>query len=215
MTKKTSPVDVLRNTAEKIVDLDNIESTAKKIWLAGLGAYGSSYDQIEKISKQGKQRYDALSADSAEKFAELVARGTIIQNEAEKKIQQRKEELESRIENLKNISELPFGKELSTAFNDVYNKIDTLRKDFSNSQTESKTQEAAGKTRASKVPTKKTATKKTSVKKTTVEKTGAAKKTTAKKAPVKKTVAKSETSSATKAAVKPAKKAEAVMSDNS
>lgn len=51
------------------------EDFARKIWLAGLGAYGKSFDEA-----QGQ--YEKLSAEASKVFDELVAKGTTIESEA-------------------------------------------------------------------------------------------------------------------------------------
>lgn len=65
------------------------EEFARKIWLAGLGAYGKSYDEA-----QG--RYEKLSADAAKLFDDLVDKGAKIETEAKDKFQV-KANVESRV----------------------------------------------------------------------------------------------------------------------
>ena len=55
------------------------ESLAKKIWLAGLGAYGLSLDGVH-------NRYEKLSEESQKVFDDLVAKGEVLQNETADKI---------------------------------------------------------------------------------------------------------------------------------
>ena len=55
------------------------EEFARKIWLAGLGAYGKSYDEA-----QGQ--YEKLSAEASKLFDELVAKGKTLETEAKTKI---------------------------------------------------------------------------------------------------------------------------------
>jgi DNA anti-recombination protein RmuC len=62
--------------------LDNIKSKvseaeefARKIWLAGLGAYGKSFDEA-----QG--RYEKLSTETVKVFEELVSKGEKLEGEA-------------------------------------------------------------------------------------------------------------------------------------
>lgn len=58
------------------------EEFARKIWLAGLGAYGKSYDEA-----QG--RYEKLSTDAQKVFEELVNKGEKIESEAKDKIKEK------------------------------------------------------------------------------------------------------------------------------
>ena len=53
---------------------DVAEDTARKIWLAGLGAYGKSIDTV-----QGQ--YEKINADSNRIFNELVAKGEALESE--------------------------------------------------------------------------------------------------------------------------------------
>lgn len=55
------------------------EEFARKIWLAGLGAYGKSFDEA-----QG--RYEKLSTEASKVFEELVAKGAVLESEAKDKI---------------------------------------------------------------------------------------------------------------------------------
>jgi poly(hydroxyalkanoate) granule-associated protein len=73
--------------------LDNIKETAnaaedfaRKIWLAGLGAYGKGYDEA-------KGRFEELNADTSKLFNELVSKGESLEAEAKDKFKERQEEL--------------------------------------------------------------------------------------------------------------------------
>ena len=55
------------------------EEFARKIWLAGLGAYGKSFDEA-----QGQ--YEKLSAEASKVFDELVQKGEKLETEAKDKI---------------------------------------------------------------------------------------------------------------------------------
>ena len=55
------------------------EEFARKIWLAGLGAYGKSFDEA-----QGQ--YEKLSVETQKVFEELVAKGEKLETEAKDKI---------------------------------------------------------------------------------------------------------------------------------
>ena len=74
------------------------ESLAKKIWLAGLGAYGHSLDQVQ-------SQYEKFNEDSHKFFDDLVAKGESVQNDASSKVKGKVKEsnqkLEARIEELR------------------------------------------------------------------------------------------------------------------
>ncbi|GAA0858159.1 phasin family protein [Aliiglaciecola litoralis] len=55
------------------------EEFARKIWLAGLGAYGKSFDEA-----QGQ--YDKLTAEAGKVFEDLVEKGESLETEAKAKI---------------------------------------------------------------------------------------------------------------------------------
>ena len=88
-------IDKIKETAA------NAEDIARKVWLAGLGAYGKGYEEI-------KGRIDVLSTDSNKLFDELVAKGQQLETEGKSKIEDvkndvvAKTEIESRIETVRN-----------------------------------------------------------------------------------------------------------------
>ena len=61
---------------------DIAEETARKIWLAGLGAYGKSIDTV-----QGQ--YEKINADGNRIFNELVAKGEALESETKEKIKEK------------------------------------------------------------------------------------------------------------------------------
>lgn len=61
---------------------DVAEDVARKIWLAGLGAYGKSIDGV-----QGQ--YEKVNADSNRIFNELVAKGEQLEGQAKDKIKEK------------------------------------------------------------------------------------------------------------------------------
>ena len=66
------------------------EEFARKIWLAGLGAYGKSIDEA-----QG--RYEQLSAETQKVFEELVVKGEALETDAKGKFKQTTSEVEDRV----------------------------------------------------------------------------------------------------------------------
>jgi polyhydroxyalkanoate synthesis regulator phasin len=76
------------------------EDMARKVWLAGLGAYGKGYEEV-------KGRIEALSTDSNKLFDELVAKDEKLETEGKGKVKEvktkvvTKTEIESRIETIR------------------------------------------------------------------------------------------------------------------
>jgi polyhydroxyalkanoate synthesis regulator phasin len=102
------------------------EEMARKIWLAGLGAYGKGYEEV-------KGRIESLSTDSNKLFDELVVKGEKLEVEGKDKVKQVKDdvlaktEIESRIETVR--SKLGFTKadnSNDTKIEDLSSKIDAL-----------------------------------------------------------------------------------------
>lgn len=121
-TAKKAEVEV--KSVEKVAP-EKMEELAKKIWLAGLGAYGSTYEEA-------KSRVEKASAESKKLFEDLVVRGEKLQNEAESKIEEGKSELQTRIEDLKTKASQPFAKKASVtdALSEVNTKLDAISKDL-------------------------------------------------------------------------------------
>ncbi len=101
---------------------EKIEKVAKQIWLAGLGAYGRSFDEIQ-------NRYEKINTESQKMFDELVARGEKLQANAEDKLKEGKSDLEGRIEKLKGYAKLPVNSEVVDQLSEVNRNLDTLNKD--------------------------------------------------------------------------------------
>ena len=78
----------------------NAEEMARKVWLAGIGAYGKGYEEV-------KGRFETLSTDSNKLFAELVDKGEKLETEGKGKVQEIKTkvaenaEIETRIETVR------------------------------------------------------------------------------------------------------------------
>lgn len=70
--------------------INEAEEFARKIWLAGLGAYGKSVDEA-----QG--RYEKLSAEATKMFDELVSKGETIETDAKSKFKETTSEVETRV----------------------------------------------------------------------------------------------------------------------
>ncbi len=87
-------IDKIKETASTAEDM------ARKVWLAGLGAYGKGYEEV-------KGRIESLSTDSNKLFDELVAKGQKLETEGKGKVEEvknevvAKTEIESRIETVR------------------------------------------------------------------------------------------------------------------
>lgn len=125
-TTKTDEVkEVVTSNLDRIKETANsAEEMARKIWLAGLGAYGKGYEEV-------KGRIETLSTDSNKLFDELVVKGEKLEAEGKDKVKQVKDdvlaktEVESRIEAVR--SKLGFGKtEEEAKIEELSAKIDEL-----------------------------------------------------------------------------------------
>ena len=89
-----SNIDKIKETAT------SAEEMARKIWLAGLGAYGKGYEEV-------KGRVESLSTDSNKLFDDLVVKGEKLETEGKDKVKQVKDdvlaktEIEARIETVR------------------------------------------------------------------------------------------------------------------
>lgn len=78
----------------------NAEEMARKVWLAGLGAYTKAYEET-------KGRIETLSTDSNKLFTDLVAQGEKLETEGKAKFSEvktnvaAKTEIEARIETVR------------------------------------------------------------------------------------------------------------------
>jgi polyhydroxyalkanoate synthesis regulator phasin len=111
-------IDKIKETASTAEDM------ARKVWLAGLGAYGKGYEELT-------GRIEALSTDSNKFFDELVAKGEKLEAEGKVKVEEvkndvvAKTEIESRIEAVR--SKLGFSNtDNDQKIEDLSAKIDAL-----------------------------------------------------------------------------------------
>ncbi|AGH43352.1 phasin-related domain-containing protein [Paraglaciecola psychrophila] len=90
-----SNIDMIKEKAA------NAEDMARKVWLAGIGAYGKGYEEV-------KGRFEALSTDSNKLFDELVVKGEKLETEGKDKVKEvqtkvaAQTEIETRIETVRN-----------------------------------------------------------------------------------------------------------------
>ena len=68
----------------------NAEEFARKIWLAGLGAYGKSMDEAQ-------NNFEKVTEEANKLFEELVAKGENLESEAKGKIKQTTSDVEARV----------------------------------------------------------------------------------------------------------------------
>lgn len=73
-------IDKVKETASTAEDM------ARKVWLAGLGAYGKGYEELT-------GRIEALSTDSNKLFEELVAKGKKLEKEGKVKAEEVKNDV--------------------------------------------------------------------------------------------------------------------------
>ena len=74
--------------------LNDAEDFARKVWLAGLGAYGKSVEEA-----QG--RYEKLSTEASKMFDELVKKGEALEDDARTKFKETTDDVESRVSDVR------------------------------------------------------------------------------------------------------------------
>jgi polyhydroxyalkanoate synthesis regulator phasin len=100
------------------------EEIARKVWLAGLGAYGKGYEEI-------LGRFEALSTDSNKLFDELVVKGEKLETEGKGKVKEvtttvaAKTAIETRIETVRTKLGLN-NTDADTKIEELNTKIDAL-----------------------------------------------------------------------------------------
>lgn len=105
--KKTSKKKQVNQVEES---MEKLQESAKKVWLASLGAYGRSFDEVKKQIEQ-------LNKDSQKLFDDLAERGETVQSDAEDKFSDSREKLEAKFEDFK---------ENLTPLSDFKGKIDEV-----------------------------------------------------------------------------------------
>ena len=108
-------IDIIKEKAE------TAEELARKVWLAGLGAYGKGYEKIS-------GRFEALSMDSNKLFDKLVVKGEKLETEGKGQVKKvttkvaARAEIESRIETVRT----KLGLNNTVSDSDSDNKIEEL-----------------------------------------------------------------------------------------
>lgn len=90
--------------------IETAEEAARKIWLAGLGAYGKSFEEIQ-------SQYEKLNDESSRLFKELVSKGEKLEAVTKEKLTV-KTNVEKRVEDVR--------KRLGLDNSDTDSKIDEL-----------------------------------------------------------------------------------------
>jgi poly(hydroxyalkanoate) granule-associated protein len=78
-------IEAIKNKVNQAEDL------ARKIWLAGIGAYGKGFDEA-----QGQ--YEKLNSEATKLFNELVEKGEKLEGEAKEKFEAEKANVKSNVE---------------------------------------------------------------------------------------------------------------------
>ncbi|MCB1668785.1 MAG: phasin family protein [Porticoccaceae bacterium] len=97
--------------------IDKTEELARKIWLAGLGAYGQGLDNVQ-------SGYDKMNDQARTLFDELVERGEKIESEAKEKLEETNDMLKDASDKLKSRR-----KKLKTQGEKLLNKTEQLKDD--------------------------------------------------------------------------------------
>ncbi|REL32301.1 phasin family protein [Thalassotalea euphylliae] len=80
------------STVDTIKDkVNQAEELARKIWLAGIGAYGKGFDEA-----QGQ--YEKLNTEATKMFNELVEKGEKLEEDAKEKYKSEKENIKTNVE---------------------------------------------------------------------------------------------------------------------
>ena len=67
------------------------QDTARKVFLAGLGAYGKGFEEA-------KGRFETLSTDSEKMFAELVQKGESLETEGKSKLKEATNKVSAKVD---------------------------------------------------------------------------------------------------------------------
>lgn len=181
---KTASDKVNASLADVKATSDKANEVAKNIWLAGLGAYGKTFDEA-------LAAYEKVSKDAPGLFDELVAKGEALEKEAKEKLNEGGEALtktrsdvEALIEKLKELDVDTLKDAGTSASSQVQERVQELTAKIDSLFNKTEAAEPAKTAPAKKAAAKKPAAKKAPAKK------AAAKKPAAKKAPAKKAAAK-------------------------
>lgn len=90
--------------------IETVEQVARKIWLAGLGAYGKGFEEIQ-------HQYDKLNDRTNRYFEELVVKGEKLESDTKKKLK-KQTDVKKRVDEVR--------KKLNLEDNDIDSKINEL-----------------------------------------------------------------------------------------
>ena len=90
--------------------IESAEEVARKIWLAGLGAYGKSFEEIQR-------KYEQLNSETTRLFEELVSKGEKLEADTKETFKE-KTAVEKRVEEVR--------QKLGLDSTDTESKIDEL-----------------------------------------------------------------------------------------
>jgi poly(hydroxyalkanoate) granule-associated protein len=99
--------------------IETAEEIARKIWLAGLGAYGKSFEEIQ-------SQYEKLNSETTRLFEELVSKGQKLEAQTKEMLTVNKS-IDEGVENLRNKLGLD-SSEADTKIDDLSQKVDALTK---------------------------------------------------------------------------------------
>jgi poly(hydroxyalkanoate) granule-associated protein len=124
MTAKANDHDV--KVSEKASEV------ARKIWLAGLGAYGRAFDGASEQMDKLNEQYEKVSKQTNQLFDELVAKGKVLDEESHEKLTDAKDKttqsVEDRISKVKDTLNFSVMNGSSSEIAELNKKIDALTK---------------------------------------------------------------------------------------
>lgn len=100
MSKTEARIKELQDSLNSI-NTEKAEVLAKNIWLAGLGAYSKTFDELSERVDDIQDKYSSINLEGQKIFQELVKRGDSMQGDIEKTVKQGRDTLEDRVEDFK------------------------------------------------------------------------------------------------------------------
>ena len=105
----------VKNTNKTI---ETAEEVARKIWLAGLGAYGKSFEEIQ-------NQYEKLNDETSKFFEELVNKGEKLEADTKDKLKKEQSSVEKRVDDLRKNFGLD-NSDIDKKINELSKKVDAL-----------------------------------------------------------------------------------------
>lgn len=97
--------------------IETAEEVARKIWLAGLGAYGKSFEEMQ-------SQYEKLNGETSRLFDELVSKGQKLEAKTKVKLKE-KTAVEKRVEDVRKKLGLDSA-DTDTKIDELSHKVDAL-----------------------------------------------------------------------------------------